>query len=132
MHFYTFISSKKLSTKIGLMLCSVHIIFSIYILTYVIEWSKNGQWQFAWIFPFFVDLPISIFYVFIMSLPFKNINFSFLPYPICGLRDFLLPAFFVTIIGSLWYFYLPRLISNFIRFVKLKLARHCYQNGQSE
>jgi hypothetical protein len=118
MNLFTFVNSRKISIKIGLLLCAIHIIFSIYIIGYVIEWSKNGQWQFAWIFPFLVDLPVSVLYVFIMTLPFKNISFLFLPYPISELRSFLLPAFFVSVIGSLWYFYLPGLIVSIIKFVQ--------------
>lgn len=106
------LKNKKLSFKIGLMLGILHLLFSIYIAHYAIVWSSNAQWQFAWILPFALDIPVSLLYILIFFLPFHNIHFAFLPYPISDLRGFLLPLFLHGIIGTAWYFYLPTLVSK--------------------
>lgn len=105
---------KRVSFKIGLFLAVLHFIFSLFVANDVIGWSQNAQWQFYWEFPFTVDFPISIIYKLAFYLPI-DFSFTFLPYPISEFRSFILPFLLHSIIGTIWYFYLPILVANFFR-----------------
>lgn len=111
---YHWFRQKRLSFKIGLILCLLHFVFSIFIACNIIIWSQNAQWQFLWFLPFVIDLPFSLVYKLVFYLPLPKYSFSFLPYPMSEFRDFILPFFLHSIFGTLWYFYLPLLIAKII------------------
>jgi hypothetical protein len=119
-----FFIKKQLNFKIGLMLGLFHFIFSIFVAIDIIRLSSGAQWQFLWFFPFLIDFPISLLYIFLLALPFPRSTLYFLPYPISHLRDFLLPFFFHSVLGTLWYFFLPIILANLINKLRKKRTKN--------
>lgn len=110
--------NNKISFKIGVVLATAHFIVGSFFVYNILRWSVNAQWQLLWFLPFTIDFPISLLYVFIISLPFFNFSVSFLPYPIGEIKSFMMPCLMHIILGTLWYFYLPRLIVLLAKKVK--------------
>ena len=105
------IREKRLCIKLGLLLALVHFIFCVYFAINLFHWSKNAQWELSWEFIFGIDFPVSLLYrVIIFNLPF-NFNFDLLPFPASEFRTFILPTLLCSIIGTIWYFYLPSLFT---------------------
>jgi hypothetical protein len=111
---FQLIKEKRLSFKIGLVLGSFHFILALFNIYHVIAWSQNAQWELSWEFVFFVDFPFSLVYKFIIFNFPLNYSFDFLPYPISELKVFIIPSLLHSIIGTVWYFYLPMLFTTLI------------------
>jgi hypothetical protein len=114
------IKNRKLSFKIGLFLSFVHFTFSLFVVMDIIKWSVNAQWQFMWVLPFLIDVPVSLFYLAILYFIPQNFSFDFLPYPISQVRDFILPFTFHNIIGTVWYFFVPILAAKLVNKLRNK------------
>lgn len=111
------LAEKKLNFKFSLILCIIHITFFLFIVRQVIENSIDAQWQLTWLFMFIIDFPISLLLApFLFLYPHQHI--SFLNYPFNEVKDFLIPFFFYGILGSTWYFFIPKIITYIIRKIR--------------
>jgi hypothetical protein len=114
-----FLKTKSWWWKTGLILAIIHFFF---IGLFVVEIGTGGadaQWQLVWILPDYIDFPVSILMWQIKAVvPDAHFYYDFCdlfcfpPAPLGDLRDFIIPATFYLIIGTAWYFYLPRLIER--------------------
>lgn len=107
----------QLKYKIGLLLALVHVLYSFIFILRISRYAFDAQWQLMWIVPFIVDLPISLLELFFLAV-IPDINIGFLQYPLGSLKEFIFPALFHGIIGTLWYFYIPSIIIKVFNILK--------------
>jgi hypothetical protein len=104
------IYASKTSYIIGLILFSIHLLISWWIIIDLGTSELNAQWILIWLYFFPFDLPFS--FLFLMGIFLPNWSFSFLPYPVSQFRAYLVPSFVFGVIGPIWYFFIPVIISN--------------------
>lgn len=118
----------KYTLPLGIMLGSIHIVLLIYTVTCMI--ANQKYWVYYWYFFIFLDFPISLvililFYLLdviidIIShmvpliLYINNLLSTFLPTPMNDFVNFIIPFLFFGILGTLWYFFLPTLVTKCI------------------
>jgi hypothetical protein len=109
------ISNASLKSKIiGIILGGIHFCYSWWIILCEIPKSQNdAQWPMMWIVFWNYDWPFSLIHIWSLKyLP--SFNVWFLPQGISDFNNFLVPSFVYGILGPLWYFIIPVLISNCI------------------
>src|SRR6266568_4339043 len=117
-----FSRASKASYQFGLVLGLIHLVIGWWVILRLIQNEPDAQWQLVWIFFLPFDLPFSLL-VFYSSSIFSDWTFKSLPYPMSQFRSFILPVFVHGIIGPIWYFLLPVMISSLWGRFKRKL-RH--------
>jgi hypothetical protein len=89
----------------------MHLVVSWFVIIILASGEQDALWQLTWLFFLPFDLPFSLIVPLLMPL-FRGWSITSLPYPIGEVNEFLLPAFIVGIVGPLWYFLLPVIISG--------------------
>lgn len=105
---------KRNQLIIGSVLGGLHFLWVSLGIYTILSSSGDALWQLAWI-PFSIaDYPLTLIldHVLYPIIPDEYINIL----GGCGVHDFLLPASFHLIAGSLWFFFLPMIISKLTRF----------------
>ena len=99
------------SVVVGVVLSSVHLAISWWIIIRVARSVPDAQWQLIWVYFWPVDFPVTLLW-FLGCMLLPNWYFATLGEPIGNFRGFLLPAFVFGIAAPAWYFVLPLLISS--------------------
>ena len=102
--------ASRTSYWIGAVLCLTHLVISWSVIINLALEEPDAQWQLIWLFFMPFDLPFSILDFSGILLP--NWSFDTLPYPISEFRGYILPSFVHGVIGPIWYFLLPIIISS--------------------
>lgn len=114
---------------LGITLGITHILILIFTIQ-LMYLDIEADWPLYWFVFVYVDLPISLLYPITYQLiaymiPFAQISTflrNFLPYPIYDIDNFIFPFIFFGILGTIWYFFLPKvmvfLINSTIKFYK--------------
>ena len=106
-----FARASKTSYLIGAVLSIIHLVVSWRVIISLGLSEPSAQWQLTWVLFFPLDFPISLLLLLGFKI-FPGWSFSFLRYPICEFKGFILPAFIHGILGPLWYFFIPVAISS--------------------
>jgi hypothetical protein len=77
----------------------------------MVESGFDALWQLAWLIFAVIDFPVSLLALLTQKIV-PDCYFRSLPYPIGKLRDFIVPAFFYGVLGTLWYFFIPVAVSS--------------------
>ncbi len=98
--------------KIGTLLAFLHLRYSYYILKPIVM-HPSAQWELIWFAFVIVDFPFSIIQIIFWRISFKiELSIDTFIYPISDVGDFLIPFFIFVVMGTLWYFYIPFLLSK--------------------
>lgn len=131
-------TSQKLFLCLGIILAIAHLVILAFAVDLIFSKAESGQWPLVWFIFIYLDFPFSLLY-FIVGPLFFIVEFFlpihllirdflgiFLPWPITDFNNFLLPFFFFGILGTAWYFFLPRLIytllKGLVRFIRELVA----------
>ena len=107
--------------KLGISLASLHF-FSVVIAAAFIATSTDKNAVMLWLYYLIIDFPIAFLLVpasYLMDLinPISPIdalgNYSVYR----DIDNFWFPAVFIGIVGTVWWYYLPRLITNTVMYV---------------
>ena len=101
-------SKLNLSKSIGLFFAAVHFFLFILFVGYIHLLVKDGQTQLLWIIFLVVDFPVSL----VTLLAYK-----LLPYgtDFANMARFITPYIVHGIIGSMWWYFLPQIISHLFK-----------------
>ena len=101
-------SKLNLSKSIGLLFAIVHFFLFILFIGYMHILVEDGQAQLLWIIFLVVDFPVSL----VTLLAYK-----LLPHgtEIANIARFITPYIVHGIIGSMWWYFLPQIISYFFK-----------------
>jgi hypothetical protein len=102
----------RANPQLGLALALAHLALTLMVILAYLGSSPADASELYWIPLFILDLPFSAFAAALVMLGLPAITFNALPYPINDLQRFLAPALFHSIIGSLWYYLLPRVVTH--------------------
>lgn len=111
--------ASKLSYRLGVILCMVHLLISWWVIINIARSQPDAQWQLIWLFFLPFDFPFSLIVLF-SGLIFSVGSIKGLPYPISEFNSFIVPTFIHGIVGPLWYFLLPVLISHYVSLKREK------------
>jgi len=114
-----FTHASKSSYQIGMIVCIIHLLVSWWVIINIARSQPDAQWQLIWVFFLPFDFPFSLLVLFSGSI-FPVGSIKGLPYPIGEFNSFILPVIIHGIIGPLWYFTLPVLISHIVGLVRRK------------
>lgn len=109
---------KRTPLKIGILLAALHLALVAYVVSLLLR-AGEPDWPMYWLIFFFLDFPVTLLYVGAGLLVdvFQIPRVLPLPGPsaVGDVLNFILPIFFYGIFGTLWYFYLPSLVSRVIQ-----------------
>ncbi|KKR22070.1 MAG: hypothetical protein UT48_C0001G0083 [Parcubacteria group bacterium GW2011_GWE2_39_37] len=104
------------SKQVGIFLAAIHAILVVRTVFNIIS-AKEDDWPMLWLLFPFIDFPYSLIGVILtgfISQFFDSINIyeiNLLPYPLNDINNFILPFIIFGVFGTIWYFYLPQIIS---------------------
>ena len=114
------LESKERRIRIGLVLGGLHLLLVAYVV-FLIFSGRETDWPMYWNIFIFLDFPISLLwilttYVLNLMLDTGGSIVPIVPYPANDFSNFLLPLFFCGVIGTLWYFFLPNVLRNLLKW----------------
>lgn len=107
------------SLMLAWFLLLVHALVSWSIIFRLATTEPDAQWQLIWVFFLPIDFPFSLL-VYYSSAFIPDGLIAGLRYPISDIRGFIWPSIIHGILGPIWYFFIPLVISNFINGRKQK------------
>ncbi len=109
----------------GSILAVCHLVLVAWIV-YLIFKGNEPDWPMYWLLFIAVDFPASLLWLgAAFVLPhFPPCHFSAQPgSPLNDPNNFLLPLFFTAVVGTAWWFFLPRVIAAVVRFFRSMCSR---------
>jgi hypothetical protein len=98
--------TKKRLKEIGMVLGGLHLIFSLGISFLVMKNAgKDAMWSIIWIPHLIFDFPFSAITLWGFGV---DSQIGFLSAPFNSLADFWIPVFNSVVLGTLYWYYLPR------------------------
>jgi len=103
-----FMNRYSASFKIGVILASLHVALTMFIL-YSIIFNIESEWPMYWMLLFAIDFPVTLVN---FIIPHAQARLSFWPSPFDDINNFWIPLIVHGVFGTLWYFILPILIGK--------------------
>lgn len=110
MRFFGYASTR--SKIFGAYLSGLHLLISFSVIISLATHEPDSQWQLIWIIFFPFDFPFSLVTI-LAPMIISDFSIYGLRYPLGEVASFIVPAFIHGIIGPIWYYFIPVLISHY-------------------